>query len=226
MKVSSVRSAAEELLLADQCDSRGAHDDAINALARATQLGDVEATTRLAKRLIVGNNAPLLPIDGAGLLIDAVNRGGAEAAARLAVLVAAGVYVDQSVPYAVRLVATAAQRGWRSAQTQLLALSPDRELVSIAARGPVPADHWRRLADSIDLDEWSSSPAGETLHESPLIRSFPDFISEPVCDWFMESSRGALTRALVYDPVGRRDIASRVRTNSWAQFNLMGCELI
>jgi prolyl 4-hydroxylase len=226
MKVSSVRSAAEELLLADQCDSRGAHDDAINALARATQLGDVEATTRLAKRLIVGNNAPFLPTDGTGLLIDAVNRGGAEAAARLAVLAAAGVYVDQSVPYAVWLIATAAQRGWRSAQTQLLALSPDRELVSLAARGSVPADHWRRLADSIDLDAWASVPSGETLHESPLIKSFQGFVSDRVCDWFMESSRRVLTRALVYDPVGRRDFASRVRTNSWAQFDLMGCELI
>ena len=59
--MSSVRSAAEELLLAEQCDAQGAHDDAINALARATKLGDVEATTRLAKRLIIGNRAPLCP---------------------------------------------------------------------------------------------------------------------------------------------------------------------
>ena len=43
---------------------RGAHDDAINALARATKLGDVEATTRLGKRLIVGDRAPLLPTEG------------------------------------------------------------------------------------------------------------------------------------------------------------------
>jgi hypothetical protein len=224
--VSSVRSAVEELLLAEQCDARGAHDDAINALARATKLGDVEATTRLAKRLIVGNHAPLLPMDGTRFLIDAVNRGGAEAAARLAVLAAAGVYVEPSVPHALRLVAMAAQRGWRTAQTQLLALTPDRELASVTDRGPAPAHHWQRLADSIDLGQWSSAPAGETLRESPLIRSFPGFASEPVCRWLIERSRGVLTRALVYDPVGRRDVASRNRTNSWAQFDLMGCELV
>ncbi len=53
--MSSVRSTAEELSLAEQCDAQGAHDDAINALARATKRGDIEATTRLAKRLIVGD---------------------------------------------------------------------------------------------------------------------------------------------------------------------------
>jgi prolyl 4-hydroxylase len=224
--VSSVRSTAEELSLAEQCDAQGAHDDAINALARATKLGDIEATTRLAKRLIVGDRAPLLPTDGAGLLIDAVNHGGAEAAARLAVLAAAGVYVEPSVPGALRLVAVAAQRGWRTAQTQLLALTTDRELAAIAERGPAPADYWQRVTDSIDLAKWTSPPAGETLHESPLIRTFPAFVPDPVCRWLMDSARGLLTRALVYDPVGRRELASRNRTNSWAQFDLMRSELI
>lgn len=224
--MSSVRNAAEELLLAEQCDAQGAHDDAINALARATKLGDVEATTRLGKRLIVGNNAPLLPSDGTRFLVDALNRGGAEAAARLAVLMAAGVYVEPNVSQALRLLTQAAQRGWRTAQTQLLALTPDRELASRAERGPTAADHWQRLGDTVDLDLWTSAPVGETLHASPLIRSFPAFISDPVCRCLIELSRGRLERALVYDPVARRDIATRNRTNSWAQFDLMSSELI
>jgi prolyl 4-hydroxylase len=224
--VSTARSAAEEILLAEQCDANGAHDDAINALARATTLGSIEATTRLAKRLIAGNNAPLLPSQGTGFLIEAVNRGGAEAAARLAVLVAAGVYVEQSVPYSLRLVTLAAERGWRTAQAQLLALTPNLELAALAERGTVGADHWQRLAESVDLEQWTSAPAGETLHESPLIRSFADFVPWRVCDWLMDFSRGRLERALVYDAVGGRDIASRNRTNTWAQFDLMSCELI
>ncbi len=224
--MSSVRNAAEELTLAEQCDAQGAHDDAINALARATKLGDVEATTRLAKRLIVGDRAPLLPTDGTGLLIDAVNGGGAEAAARLAVLAAAGVYIEPSLPGALRLLALAAQRGWRTAQTQLLALTADRELASIAERGPTPANYWQRIADSVALEQWTSAPAGETLHESPLIRRFEAFVPDSVCRWLMELARGRLTRALVYDPVGRQDLASRNRTNSWAQFDLMTSELV
>jgi prolyl 4-hydroxylase len=226
LKVPSVRSAAEELSLAEQCDAQGAHDDAINALARATKLGDVEATTRLAKRLIVGDRAPLLPADGAGFLIDAMNRGGAEAAARLAVLAAAGVYVEPSLPGALRLAALAAQRGWRTAQTQLLALTADRELASLAERGPTPANYWQRVADGIVLEQWTSPPAGETLHESPLIRRFERFVADEVCRWLIDFSRGRLTRALVYDPVGRRELATRNRTNSWAQFDLMTSELI
>jgi len=42
----------------------------------------------------------------------------------------------------------------------------------------------------------------------------------------MDFSRGRLARALVYDPLAGRDRASRNRTNSWAQFDLMGTELI
>jgi prolyl 4-hydroxylase len=224
--LATARTAAEEILLAEQCDADGAHDDAINALARATQLGSIEATTRLAKRLISGNKAPLLPSQGTGFLIEAVNRGGAEAAARLAVLVAAGVYIDQSLPYALRLVTLAAERGWRTAQTQLLALTQDADLASKGERGGLDADFWQRLAGTVDPAQWTSAPAGKTLHESPLIRSFEGFVPGRVCDWLIEFSRGRLERALVYDAVGGRDIASRNRTNSWAQFDLMSSELI
>jgi hypothetical protein len=224
--VATVRSATEELALAEQCDAAGAHDDAINALARATRLGDVEATTRLGKRLIVGNNAPFLPHDGAGFLIDAMNRGGAEAAARLAVLAAAGVYVQQGLDHALKLTVLAAQRGWRASQSQLLVLTPDSALASAAERGPLPADYWQRVGDSIELARWTSSPEGETLHESPLVRSFPDFISEKACNWLIDFSRGRLERALVYDAVGGQNFASRNRTNSWAQFDLMTTEWV
>jgi hypothetical protein len=224
--VATVRSATEELALAEQCDATGAHDDAINALARATRLGDIEATTRLGKRLIVGNNSPFLPHDGAGFLIDAMNRGGAEAPARLAVLAAAGVYVQQGLDHALKLSVLAAQRGWRTSQSQLLVLTPDRELASKVELGPVPAEYWQRVGDSIDVAQWTSSPAGETLHESPLIRSFPNFISDRVCSWLIDFSRGRLERALVYDAIGGQNFASRNRTNSWAQFDLMTTEWV
>lgn len=225
-RLAEVRSASEELAIAEQCDARGAHDEAINALARATKLGDIEAATRLAKRLITGEDAPLLPTDGAGLLVEAVNGGGAEAAARLAVLAAAGAYVDQSLPGALQLVAMSAERGWRPAQTQLLALTPDHELASAASSSKMPAAYWRRLAGSVDLTNWTSAPERLTLHESPLVCAFEDFVPRSVCRWLIERSSGRLDRALVYDAVGGKDVASHTRTNSWAQFNLMTCELI
>jgi prolyl 4-hydroxylase len=221
----SGRSAEQELLIAEDCDARGDHDNAINALARATQLGNVEATTRLGKRLIVGNDAPLLPKDGAALLVDAFNKGGAEAAARLAVLAAAGVYGPQNPAESLRLLATAATRGWPPAQTQLIALTPDRKLARVAEAGQAAADYWQRLAESVDIRFWLSAPAGRTLSESPLIRSFDGFLPHPVCTWMIERSIGQLSRALVYDAVGRQDFASETRTNSWAQFDLMSSEV-
>lgn len=220
-----VRSASEELAIAEQCDATGAHDDAINALARATRMGDVEATTRLAKRLIAGDDAPLLPSDGTGFLIQAVNAGGGEAAAKLAVLAAAGVYVEQSLPGALELLAVSAERGWRAAQTQLLALTPDRDLASATSAATMPANYWRRLAETVDLGQWTSAPEGQTLHEAPLIRAFERFVPAPVCRWIIERARGRLHRALVYDAVGGTEYASHTRTNSWAQFNLMSSEL-
>lgn len=221
------RTAAKEISLAEKYDADGAHDNAIGALARATKLGDVEATTRLAKRLIVGDRAPLLPADGTRFLIDAANKGGAEAAARLAVLCAAGVYVQPSLDRALELLSAAAERGWEPAQNQLLTLTPDRELASRArAKGPVPKAYWRELLRSVKPADWMTAPRGRTLHESPLIRVFESFLAEPVCQWLIERSRDRLKRALVYDAVGGKEIADHTRTNTVAQFDLMDTELV
>ena len=84
------------LTLAAEHDLAGRHDDAINALARASQTGDLDAMTELGKRLIIGDKGPLLPMDGAGLLSDAAKAGHAEAALRLATMTALGAHVKQS----------------------------------------------------------------------------------------------------------------------------------
>lgn len=220
------RTPAEELAIAEQCDARGDHDNAIDALARATQLGDIEATTRLGKRLITGENSPLLPVQGTGFLIEAFNKGGAEAAAKLAVLAVAGVYVQSNLAEALRLLTAAAERGWSAAQAQLLALTPDRALASLETSDRISPDYWQRVAATVDLGFWNSAPDGQTLSESPLIRSFADFVPDSVCRWMIDCSGGRLNRALVYDATKGLDYASETRTNSWAQFDLMASEFI
>jgi len=224
--MANAASAEQELATAEQCDARGDHDGAVNALSRATRLGDVEATTRLGKRLLVGDNAPLLPAQGASLLTDAVKAGGAEAPARLAVLAAAGAYLEQNLPGALQLTVMAAERGWRPSQQQLCALTPDRTIVpELPDSGAGEAD-WQHLAGTIDLSYWTSAPPRQTLCEAPLICAFDEFLPAPICTWLIERSAGRLTRALVYDAVEGQDYASEVRTNSWAQFDLIGSELI
>jgi TPR repeat protein len=81
---------------AAQHDLAGRHDDAVNALAKAVQSGDLDATTELGKRLLIGDRAPRLPQDGANLLADAARAGHAEGALRLATLAALGAHVPQS----------------------------------------------------------------------------------------------------------------------------------
>ena len=220
------RSAPEERALAEELDASGDHDGAINALARATGLGDIEAMTRLGKRLLVGRDAPFLPKQGTSFLVDAARKGGAEAPARLAVLAAAGVYLPQNLGEAFILLTTSAQRGWPPAQAQLRALAPDRSRAAAYDRTEVLSAAWRDLADTIDLGFWRRAPERRVLSDDPAIHSFPELLPGPVCEWLIAYSADRLQRALVYDAETRVDYASDVRTNSWAQFDLMECEFI
>lgn len=208
------------LTLAAEHDRAGRHDDAVNALARATQAGDLDAMTELGKRLIVGDKSPLLPEDGAGLLVDAAKGGHAEAALRLATLTALGAHVKQSWNDALGLLVFAAERGSDSARGQLEAL---------AGRRPETGDgeqQWRRLAERMDLRFWLSSPPGQTLCPDPLVRVFPNFVTDSVCAWLIEQARPNLKRALIYDAVGGKDIADHMRTNSAAGFDLVQADLV
>ncbi len=208
------------LTLAAEHDLAGRHDDAINALSRATQNGDLDAMTELGKRLIVGDKGPLLPKDGAGLLLEAAKGGKAEAALRLATLTALGAHVQQSWSEAFGLLVFAAERGSDSARGQLQAL---------AGSTPEPGDgelQWRRLAERTDLRFWLTTPPGQTLCPNPLVRVFPKFVPDSVCAWLIEQARPHLKRALIYDPVGGKDIADHMRTNSAAGFDLMHADVV
>ena len=206
------------LSLAAQHDLAGRHDDAINALARATQGGDLDAMVELGKRLVVGDRAPLLPQDGTGLLIDAARAGHAEAALRLAVLTAIGAHIKQSWNEALALLAFAAEHGSEPARGQLEVLS------GVAPSGR--DQDWRQVAARIDLKFWSTAPAGTTLCPTPLVRVFPEFVTDAVCDWLIAQARPNLQRALIYDPVGGQDLADHMRTNSAAGFDLMHADLV
>ena len=206
------------IALAAQHDAAGRHDDAVNELALATQLGDLDATTELGKRLIVGDRAPLLPVDGARFLVEAMSKGHAEAALRLATLTALGAHIEHSWSGALKLAVFAAERGSVDAQNQLLVLAD-------ASTAP-QAGHWRGLADRIDLGAWLTASAGTTLCAQPLIRAFPEFVSDRACDWLIGRARGNLKRALIYDPESGGDVADHMRTNSAAGFDLVTADLV
>src|SRR6187455_388937 len=81
---------------ANRWDAEGDHERAVDVLAAASNTGDIEAMTRLGKRLLTADRAPYLPDQGTQLIVKGANLGGAEAAAQLAVLAAIGMRVPQS----------------------------------------------------------------------------------------------------------------------------------
>ena len=173
------------LTLAAEHDLAGRYDDAINALARASQTGDLDAMTELGKRLIVGDKGPLLPMDGAGLLLDAAKAGHAEAALRLATMTALGAHVKQSWSEALGLLVFAAERGSESARGQLQALAGrgGRERTTAIRNGAASPN-------DIDLRFWLGR-ARRAKRCAPLRSCACSGISSPdsVCAWLIEQAR-------------------------------------
>jgi prolyl 4-hydroxylase len=216
--------ASPKVAEAEHWDSTGDHDRAVSLLAEACQQGDAEAMTRLGKRLLVAANAPYSPVEGTALLAKAAELGGADAAAQLAVLSAIGMHVKQSWDASLAAIVFSAERGSPKAQGQLRVLASDRELATRTV--DVGPTLWGRLASTIDLNRWHNPSAGANLNESPLVRHFPDFATAEVCRWMIESSRGRLARAQVYDTTAKKATVSSTRTNTWAVFNVTHSDLV
>jgi hypothetical protein len=211
---------------AAQCDLRGNHARAVGLLAEASRQGDVEAMTRLGKRLLVAFNAPDRPDEGARLITEAANLGGPEAAAQLAVLAAIGMFVPQSFEAALTALTLAAERGWPAAQDQLRVLAADRGPAGDPGAAATEPKRWAKLAATVDLSAWLTPSTGATLNAAPLVRHFPDFVTADVCHWLIEKARGRLVRAPVYSQVSRKERISETRTNTWAMFNVLEADLV
>lgn len=187
-------------------DAEGRHTEAIAALARATSAGDVDALATLGGRLLVGDRGPFLPRDGSRTVFEAAQRGQADAQERVAALAAGGVYATQSWPSALAMLGSAAANGSRSARLQLSALTGARD----------PAVEWNSVASGFDLGAWLDKPLVERVRDDPTISCFPELIPDPICTWLIDVSRGRLTRARVYDPIGQRETVSEARSNTTA----------
>lgn len=213
-----------EVLAAEEHDAAGRHVQAIDQLVAGVKKRDIEATTRLGKRLLVGDRSPLLPNDGARFLEEAAGRGGAEAAALLAVLFAVGASREHDVRSALESLIVAAERGWLAAQRQLRVLSGDRAAAALAhAEKQSP---WRELASSIDLGWWTSAPLGRALSTTPAIRLFDDLVSHEVCRWLIGRAEGRLSRALVYEALSKEVTVHPTRTNTAAVFSMIETDLV
>jgi prolyl 4-hydroxylase len=218
----------KELLLASEHDKAGRHDEAINALARGTQAGDVECTASLGLRLATGDRSPVLSNEGLRFLSDAWEQGSGAAAARMAAILALGVHRPQDWSLALEWLAKAAYKGYVPAQRQLVALCPD---VSLAARhlgstSPLKLTQWLQLARSVNVGQWRTSPAANILCDDPRVATFPGFATPEVCAVLIGLTEGRLEPARVYDPVAQQDIVYAHRNNTVATFSVETVEVI
>ena len=211
---------------AARLDAAGDHDGAINALARATQGGDLLAMTELGKRLIIGDRAPTLPREGAGFLSEATQKGAVEAPARLALLLATGVQCQQDWAQALELLVIAAERGWADARAQIETLAGVPRKSAGANAGTADPQTWRRLAARIDLAAYMRAPAAKILSASPVVHAYDNLVSDAVCDWLIARASPRLGPALVYDVTTRQNVQDAHRSNTAASFNLMDTDLV
>ena len=144
---------------AGRFDLAGQHSAAIDSLVAGVRKQDLEAGTRLGKRLLIGDRAPQLPREALGFLTDACHGGNAEAAAVLAVCYATGVTGPPDLQAALASLVMAAERGWSSAREQICVLAGDAGFDE-AERSALASGHWQHLAQRIDLNAWRSGPVG------------------------------------------------------------------
>ncbi len=203
---------SQAIELAAQCDAEGRHDDAVNALARAANTNDLAAMAELAKRLIIGDRAPLLPAEGVRLISDAAKGGNADAIITLACMTALGAHVEQSWEKALGMLVHAATLGSQEAQGQL------RVLAGHDARSG--SEDWLGLARSIDFPAWLRAPEGRVLCETPRIALFPGFVTPEVCAWLKQHMRKFLQPAKIYSADHHGHVADQMRTNSIGPMHL------
>lgn len=207
---------------AARMDAEGNYNESLILLSKAAKEGDLYAKTQLGKRLLTGDRAPRFQKDGAIMLLEAAQAHHPEAVAAMSILQCLGVQQRQNWQDALNTLVHAAILGWVPARDQLLFLTPDD--LPGDARSIInndDANFWSGLGKSIDVNQWFRVPQGEVLSESPLVVSFPEFLTKKLCHMFMVLSGMRLRAAFDPDPRNMRNTNAAVSSYGIAQFGLM-----
>ena len=177
-------------------DAEGQFAESLDSLRRAMHWGHLPATTSLAKRLLIGRNAPQTPAEGVVLLSAAAERGDAEALSAMATLTGAGAWgVPHDWPRALDYLVAAAEHGSRDARAQLCLLGGE----NLTAAGDLerPPGAWRAARERIDLQSWIVPPPPAQICDSPKIWTVNGFAGIELCRWLIAKSTGKLKRGLM-----------------------------
>lgn len=212
--------------LAGQLDAAGRHAEALNALLQAGRSGSVRAKAMLGARLLTGDRAPPRPDQGMMILAEAGAQGDGPAAEVMAATAALGFLRPRNWTEALDWLVRAAESGGGRARGVLGVLCRDAALAAAAGDPQADAGLWKRLRARIDPGALAVAPEGRTIHDDPLIRSFPAFATAAECDWLIGRSQGRLSRAQVYNAVTQEVQAHETRTNTAANFGLLDVDLV
>lgn len=172
-------------------------EEVLNKLRASAMTGDLAAKIELSQRLLSTPRFAYDLLEGSAVTVSAANDGSGEAAYRTAVLAAGAITMRRNWPAALVYCRRAAELGYRLAQTELAALSSDRELAARALSGEDSSpDIWARLSKSVDLKAAMTPPNMKSVSINPRIACVENFLTPELCDALVESARGRL------EPIG------------------------
>lgn len=183
-------------------------DPEFQALVRARYVGNPQAVTALAERVLVGRNAPCSPADGEALLVHAAQQDDAQAWWQLSILSAAGIVRVQSWPDAFDALARAASLGHKAAVRQ-------RQLLQAVG-----------LNSAADVAPWLDHCPSRLLRESPRFAAHAGFLPLAWCKYLIEHARPRLIRAQVFDARAGGLKTDPMRTNTSAAFSLIDTDVV
>jgi hypothetical protein len=146
----------------------------------------------------------------------AVCEGDPDAHLLMSVLRGAGIGAPQDWSAALDHLEAAAQAGSDAARAQLA-------LLGHAA----PADDWRALRASINVESWLAPSVRQVLSAAPRVVTIDGFVSPAVCDWLIGRARGRTDRAKVFDAqAGGAAADDAGRSNTAFEFSFLELDLV
>lgn len=190
-----------QMNLAVMLDNSGLHDQALDWLRKAADIGHGPAQHVLGARLLVGRAAPFEPKEGAQWIRSAAQQGQPEALALSAVLAT----LSGDWPAAVNQMKDAAARGHEQAAAQI-------ELIGNPAK--------------FDARQWDTPIVPRWQSESPRVGVLENFIPRTFCEWIIRRARPKLQAAQVKNPLQGGSQQVDYRSNSGAGFSLIDSDLV
>jgi hypothetical protein len=201
----------EQFAQARQFESDGRHEDARRAFAAIAERGDIEAQTALAQNLLV--REPINSFEGVKTMIDAANKGGAEAIRFCGAMAAMGAGLAQNWSMALDCLQASAERDLGPAQDEL-------RLLAAKSDGP-----WKSLREAIDMPSLLKAAPLRSVHTAPRISVAEKFLSPELCDWLVARAKPKIERARIFDSGAGAQVDSG-RNNSAAEFNFVEMDIV